>query len=125
MSLCRGGVAYRPEGELYQHSTVYQYPVDDVVSLENEVKVMIVAYTNAEVRESHFEILANNRNAYLENIGGSEVLVFYDENILSYLWFSESYMIIVDSAFPPDGTPNAWLPTFVELTLAVFPPLSY
>jgi hypothetical protein len=53
------------------------------------------------------------------------VLIFYNENITSYLWFSGPYVIIIDSAFPPDGTPNAWLPTFAELMLAVYPPLPY
>jgi hypothetical protein len=125
MSLCRGGVSYQPEGELFQALTVYQYPVDDIVSLENEVKVSALGYVNAEIRERHFELMANNRNAYLEDIGDFEVLIFYNENITSYLWFSGPYVIIIDSAFPPDGTPNAWLPTFAELMLAVYPPLPY
>ena len=122
--LCRGGVSYQPEGEIYMASTIYQLPVDDTVELENEVKLSVIGYENAEIRERHFEILSTNRNSYLEVVGDYEVLVFYDENTITYMWFSGPYVIGVDSAFPPDGTPNAWLPTFAELMLVVYAPLN-
>ncbi len=118
----RGGVAYLPEGEVYLSSTTYLFPVDDQVSLENDVRVSITAYSNEAVREHHFEVLSSSRTAYLQSIGGIDVLYFYDQTTLGQIWISGPFAIVVGSAPPADGTPNAWLRIFSEFLLDMYPP---
>ncbi len=118
----RGGVAYLPDGEAYVWSTKYLYPVDNQVSLENDVGISIFAHTNEAVREYHYGVMARNREAFLVNVGEYEVLYFFDQTTIGHIWLSGPYTVIVGSAPPIDGTPNAWLTIFSELLVDLYPP---
>jgi hypothetical protein len=117
-----GGVAYLPDGEAFNARTEYYFPVDGEISPENSVSVGVVAYSNAEVRAYHFEGLARNRQAYMQSIGEIDVLCFYDQSSVGYAWIAGPFLIVVGSAPPADGSPNAWLSIFSEHLVGLYPP---
>jgi hypothetical protein len=117
-----GGIAYLPDGEIYNAITEYLLPSDTEVLPENSLKVTIIAYMNEDVRDIHFEALARNHLAYMRSVGEYDVLFFYDESTVDHVWISGPYMIVVGSAPPADGSPNAWLSIFSEFLLDLYPP---
>lgn len=117
---CYGSEA--ADGEAFLATTTYQFPFGDQTLLEHYVSVVVVAYSNEAVREWHFGILAINREALLVEFGEFEVLSFHDQTAVGHIWISGPFAIIVTSASPPDGSPNAWLSIFSEILLDVYPP---
>jgi hypothetical protein len=117
-----GGVAYPPEGEAFNARTEYLYPIDDQVLPENSVTISVFAYSNADVREHHFEVMARDRQAYLQSIGEIDVLYFYNHASVGHAWTAGPFLIVIGSAPPANGSLNAWLDIFSELLVELYPP---
>lgn len=109
-------------GELYSWSATYLFPIDDVVLDENNVSVRIYAFSDETARGGYFESMANHQQAFLQRIGGYDVLSYYSHRMTGHMWVSGPYTLTLSSYLPADGTPNAWLTIFSTLLVEMYPP---